>query len=341
MVLLTIGCGAVRTEGSPRPASAAVLASGVFGQIPGDHPALTQAGGSLYLRWDMPPAGAGMPVMALARVDPRTGAIAARNTFSPGFVAAPVYADGSLWVTDSTSLGELLFRLTPRTLLMTGALKLSDARYPAGSHVAYAGGWLWVDGAGRLLRVSPSTVTLAGVVALRGAHASNVGASPDGSVLVVSEQGKTGAVQRRNPRTGALIAAHPVGGAQAVVIDGFAGAQVWITEVTGMSAYAERLSIATMAAQATRPIGAASDLSLRVADGRVWVTDDEAGGTPRNYCADASTGRWLATLPVTSLTQGRLLAIGAGVLYYAEPARHGSGARIAQVPIPAACTTQQ
>jgi hypothetical protein len=318
-----------------------VLTAGVFGQIPGDDPVLTQAGGSLYLRWDMPPAGAGMPVMALARVDPRTGAIAARNTFSPGFVAAPVYADGSLWVTDSTSLGELLFRLTPRTLLMTGALKVSDAQYPVGSHVAYAGGWLWVDGADRLLRVSPSTVTLSKVVRLRGAYWSNVGASPDGSVLVVSEQGKAGAVQRRDPRTGALIAAHPVGGAEAAVIDGFAGPTVWITEITGRSAYAQPLSAATMTPEAGHRIFAPNDLTLRVAHGIVWVTDDEAGGPARNFCADAGTGRRLATLPVTSYTQGRLLAIGAGVLYYAEPARHGSGARIAQVPIPAACTTRQ
>jgi hypothetical protein len=282
-----------------------------------------------------------MPVMALARVDPRTGAIAARNTFSPGFVAAPVYADGSLWVTDSTSLGELLFRLAPRTLLMTGAVKLSGARYAQGSHVAYAGGWLWADGGGQLLRVSPSTLTLTGVVPLRGAHWSNVGASQDGSVLVVSEQGKTGAVQRRNPRTGALIAAHPVAGGEAAVIDGFAGSGVWITEILGMSAYARLLSTATMTPRATAPIAAPAGLTLRVADGAVWVTGDEAGGPARNYCADASTGRRLATLPVTSFTQGSLLAVGARVLYYAEPARHGSGTRIAQVPIPAECATQQ
>jgi hypothetical protein len=337
VVLLAIGCGTVHTAGSPLPAAPVASLSGVFSEVPGDDPALTQAGGSLYVRWDMPPAGAGMPAMVLARVDARTGAIAARNTFSPGLVAAPVYADGSLWVTDSTSYGELLFRLAPRTLLMTGALKLSGARYPRGSHLAYAGGWLWADGAGELLRVSPSMLALTGVVPLHGAYWSNVGASPDGTVLVVSEQGSTGAVQRRDPHTGALIASHPVGGAEAAVIDGFAGSDVWITVITGMSAYAERLSIATMAPRATRPIFAPSDLNLRVADGRVWVTVDEAGGTAGNYCADASTGRRLATLPVTSQAQGSLLAVGAGVLYYAEPGRHGQRARIALVPIPAAC----
>jgi hypothetical protein len=220
-------------------------------------------------------------------------------------------------------------------------VKLSAALNPVGWHVAYAGGWLWVDGTNRLLRVSPSTVTLTRVVPLPGANSSNVGASPDGSVLVVSEQGKTSAVQRRDPGTGALIAAHRVAGAQAAAIDGFAGSSVWITEVTGMSAYAQRLSAATMTPQAGHQILAPGDLILRVAYGMVWVTDDEAGGPARNYCADASTGRRLATLPVTSLTQGRLLAIGTDVLYYAEPARHGSGARLAQVPVPAECTTRQ
>lgn len=341
VVLLAIGCGAVHTEGSPRPASATVSRSGVFSQVPGGHPALTQAGGSLYLQWDRPTARAGMPTMALARIDTRTGAIAATNTFSPGFVAPPVYADGSLWVTDSTSFGELLLRLAPRTLMMTGALKLSGRQYPVGSHLAYAGGWLWVDGANRLLRVSPSTMALTRIVPLRGAYWSNVGASLDGSILVVSEQGRTGAVQRRNPRTGALIAAHPVGGAEAAVIDGFAGSDVWITEVTRMSAYAQRLSAATMKPRTAHQIMAPNDLRLLVAHGMVWVTDDEAAGPARNYCADASTGRRLATLPVTSPAQGSLLAVGAGVLYYAEPARHRSGVRIAQVPIPPECAIQQ
>lgn len=338
-ILCAAGCAAAATTGAarPRPTSPAVPTSGVFSQVPGVNPVLTLAGGAMYLSWDLPQDSRGAPRMVLARIDARTGAVAATNTFSPGFVGAPLSADGSLWVTDSTAFGELLLRLNPATLMVTGELRTSASQYPEGSHAAYAGGWLWVDGGGQLLRVSPATVMATAVRPLPGAYWSDVAANANGSVLVVSVQGRTGAVQRRDPDTGALLAAHPVGGTGAAAIDGFAGSGVWITEVTGMSAYAEQLSAATMTPRGTRPIAAPADLSVRVADGLLWVTGYEAGGPARNYCADPGTGRRLAPLPVTSLSQGALLAVSGGLLYYAESARAGASSRIAAVPIPAGC----
>jgi hypothetical protein len=164
-------------------------------KVSGTNPMLTQTGGDSYLSWDMSPARAGLPRMALARIDPRTGKIEARNTFSRGMVGAPLFAAGSLWVTDSAPLGELLLRLDPATLMVSGELSLSAARYPDGSHLTYAGGWLWADGGGSLLRVSPSSVEVTATVALLGAYRSSVTASADGSALVVTERGKTGQVR--------------------------------------------------------------------------------------------------------------------------------------------------
>jgi hypothetical protein len=166
----------------------------VIPKVPGTNPALTQTGGGAYLSWDMPPASAGLPRMALARIDPRTGKIEATNTFSRGILGAPLFADGSLWVTDSAPLGELLLRLDPAALMVTGELSLSAVRYPDGSHLAYAGGWLWADGGGSLLRISPSSVEVTATVALRGAYRSNVATSADGSALVVTQRAKTGPV---------------------------------------------------------------------------------------------------------------------------------------------------
>jgi hypothetical protein len=336
IALLLAGCAAPATTSvlrfvSPDPAGSA---AGVYRLVPGDDPTLTQTGGGTYLSWDGPSgAGTGPPRMVLARIDPRTGTVEATNTFSAGLLGTPLVAGGSLWITDSAPLGELLLRLDPGTLMVTGELSLGAARYPGLAHLAYAGGWLWADGGGRLLRVSPSGDDLTATIALRGASSSSVAASPDGSVLVVTEQGPAGAVQRRDPRTGALLAASPVPGATgaAAVVDGFTSSGVWVTAVAGTSARAEQLSLRSMKPVGTRSVSGPADLRVRVAHGVLWV----AGGPGRGYCADAGTGRPLAALPVPG--HGQLLAVGDGGLYYAEPGSHGTGTRIAPAPVPAGC----
>jgi hypothetical protein len=333
--VLAAGCAVPRTTIGPRPGSPGAgspgtsAAAGVFGLVPGADPALTQAGGGTYVSWELP--GAGLPRMVLARIDPRTGTVEATNTFSAGLLGAPLFADGSVWVTDSAPFGELLFRLDPATLMVTGELSLSSVRYPQGSHLAYAGGWLWADGGGRLLRVSPPGVNLTASIPLRGADRSDVAASPDGSVLIVTQQGPASAVQRRDPRTGGLLAADPIAGAS---VDGFTGSSVWVSAVTGPSARAQRLSLRSMRPVKTRPPAGPAGLHVQVTHGLLWVAD--ATGPDRDYCADAGTGRTLAALPPVGV-HGELLAVGDGVLYYAEPASHGTGTRIAPVPIPGGC----
>ena len=245
--LLLAGCGTGRAPTPPRP-----VVEVAFTGIPGSGLTLTDAGGGLYATWNEARAGAGVPQEVLARLDPRTGDVSARNTFSPGVLGAPLFADGALWVTDSGTLGEFLLRLDPAALMVTGELKVGG-RAAGVAAVAAAGGSLWLAGGGELLRVSPVTVTQTAVIALPGAVSSGVAASPDGSVLVVSTSGPSGsAVQRRDPRTGALLVAHPAAGA--AVIDGVTGAGVWVST----AARTERYATATMTPEASVTAGGAT-----------------------------------------------------------------------------------
>jgi hypothetical protein len=325
-ILFAVGCTPAHGTGLiPRASSSALPslvqspARGVFARGFSD-PGMVVTASDLYLTWDLPPDGQRPRRAELARADPRTGAIEARNTFSPGFLGVPLPAAGWLWVTDSTSEGELLLQLDPVTLVVTGELMVSRSRYPGGAHIAYAGGWLWADGGGQLLRVSAASVQPAGAIALPGASSSGVGASPDGAVLVVTEHGS---VQRRDPRTGDLLASRPLAG----TVDGVTGSGAWVTA----AGRAELLSPAAMTPGAAirLPDG---QFTLRVAAGLLWVTDGQGGG----FCADARTGRRLGAVPAAG---GELLAVGR-ILYYAVPAGQGGGARIRSVAIPAACRNQ-
>ena len=138
--------------------------------------------------------------MELARVDAATGAIVATNTFSPGAIGAPLAAAGSLWLTGSFSGHAMLLRLAPARSWCPGA---DDAPVNSGaeqSHIAYAGGSIWVDGSDELVRVSPATAAAELTIPLPGADTSDIGGSPDGGTLIVSEADSgDGTIQRRNP----------------------------------------------------------------------------------------------------------------------------------------------
>lgn len=208
---VTLGAVTVSTAGCAVAPAVNVARQASPAGDTGANRTLTRTGGGAYLSWDVSPASAGLPRMVLARIDPRTGKIEARNTFSQGLVGAPLFAVGSLWVTDSSSAGELLLRLDPATLMVTGEVRLSPARYPGGSHLAYARGWLWADGAGSLLRISPSSVEVSATIALPGADRSSVAASTDGSALVVTERRKNGPVREycADAGTGRIVPALP------------------------------------------------------------------------------------------------------------------------------------
>ena len=325
----------------PAAASPSVPAGGIVGRVL-NNPALTVTGGSLYLRLSLSPAQQDPPRIELARVDAATGAIVATNTFSPGFVGAPLAAAGSLWLTGSFTGHTVLLRLDPRTLMVTGELQIAPVNSGAEqSHIAYAGGAIWVDGSDELVRVSPATVAAELTIPLPSADSSDLGASPDGGTLIVSEaDGGNGTIQRRDPATGTLLASRPMQGVIAPLIGGVSAAGTWVSEPTGMLGYIERFSAASLTPQTRTQVHGTNGLHADVWGGKLWVRD-QAAGAAQNYCADPATGHRLATLPLPDLGQDYLMAVTGGRIYYSVPARSSvpasSGFAIRTVPVPAAC----
>jgi hypothetical protein len=319
----------------PAPASPSVPAGGIDGGL-FTNPALTVTGGALYLRRSLTPAQQNPPRMELARVDAATGAIVATNTFSPGAIGAPLGAAGSLWLTGSFSGSTMLLRLDPRTLMVTGELKIAPVNSGAEqSHIAFAGGSIWVDGSNELVRISPATVAEELTIPLPSADSSDIGASPDGGTLIVSEADSgDGTIQRRDPVTGTLLASHHMLGVIAPLIGGVSAAGAWVSEPTGMLGYIERFSSASLTPQARTQVNGGNGLHADVWGGVLWVSN-QAAGAARNYCADPATGRRLATLPLPDLAQDYLMAVTGGRIYYSVPA--SSGFAIRTVPVPAAC----
>jgi len=319
----------------PAPPSPGVPAGGIAGRV-FTNPALTVTGGTLYVRWSLSPARQDPPRMELGRVDAATGKIVATNRFSPGSIGAPLAAAGSLWLTGAFSGHAMLLRLDPRTLMVTGELDIPPVNSGAAqSHIAFAGGSIWVDGSNELVKVNPATVAAALTIPLSGADTSDVGASRDGRTLVVSESsGGNGAVQRRDPVTGTLLAAHPMLGVIAPLIGGVSAAGAWVSEPTGMLGYIERLAASSMTPQAQTQVDGSNGLHADVWGGVLWVRN-QAAGTAQNYCAVPATGRRLATLPLPDLAQDYLMAVTGGRIYYSVPA--SSGFVIRTVPVPAAC----
>ena len=272
--------------------------------------------------------------MELARVDAVTGAIVATNTFSPGSIGAPAAA-GSLWLTGSFSGHAMLLRLDARTLMVTGELTIAPVNSGAAqSHIASRR----LDLGGRIGRARP------GVPGdrRRGTHdpaasadSSDIGASPDGGTLIVSESdGGDGTIQRRDPATGTLLASHPMLGVIAPLIGGVSAAGAWVSEPTGMLGYIERFSAASMTPQAGTKVGGTNGIHADVWSGVLWVRN-EATGPAQNYCADPATGRRLATVLLPNPGQDYLLAVTGGRIYYSVPA--SAGFVIRTVPVPAAC----
>jgi len=320
------------------PPSSGAAREGVFGLVL-TNPTVAVTGGRFYIAWQVNSASSALPRFELARADPVTGTVEAAHRFAAGYLGAPVTAGGWLWVTTSTAQGEALLRMNPADLAVTGDLRVGDRSYQGvsgrGNQLAAAGGALWVTGGSQLLRVSLPAGQVTATISLPGAYSSGVAASADGSVLVVSEanRGGLGSVQRRDPVTGALIASHAMVGVSAPGIGGVTGSGAWVSEATGMLGYIERFSTATMAPDPATDVGGTNGISVRVADGAVWVTDQVGSG--RNYCADQVTGRVLAPISLPDPGQDYLLAISGQQLYYAVPASGGFHLKRAQVP--AAC----
>jgi len=308
------------------------------------NPRVAVAAGGVYLAWQVP-GGAGWRI---ARIAPATGR-AEVTAALPAALDQLVAAAGALWAAVSGPSGQQVLRLDPRTLAVTGRRLTWPQGYPlfGGAHaLAVAGGGLWVAAAGALLRLALPSGRLSLTVRIPGAASADVSAGPAGAVLVVGEADREGrgAVQARDPVTGALLASRPMLGVVAPEVSGPAGGAVWVSEPTGMMGYVQRLGLPGLTAGpgscpdggvTARCVGGTNAITARIAGGRLWVTDP-AGGARRNYCADPATGRPLAPLRLPDPALDEILAIGPAAVYYATPGP-GDTQYVRELAIPAAC----
>lgn len=343
--MLLAGCAGQRVRAAtPRAttvptasAPAAASARGIFGRVL-SNPAVTVTGGQLYVAWQVNQADAAVPRFEFARADQATGAIEAARRLDAGYLGTPLAAAGSLWVTISTAASERLLRMNPADLTVTGELSISDRSRAgvtgSGDDLATAGGALWVSSGGRLLRVSPRAGTVTAVIPLPGANSSGIGAS--GDILIVSEADNgLGAVQRRDPVSGTLIASHPMLGVIAPRIGGIIGSGVWVAEPTGMLGYVERFSAVTMMPDPATEVGGTNGIGVRVAGGLAWVTGQV---DPRHdYCADPATGRVLGRIPLPDPARDYVAAVAGRHLYIESPAPGGAGFYLRRLGVPARC----
>jgi hypothetical protein len=272
---------------------------------------VTVTGGRTYVTWQVNPVTAAVPQFELTRIDPAGGAIKATRLLVPGH---------------------------PVDLARTAQLPAAGEPEQAigrGSHLAVADGILWAADGSRLLLVSLKSGQLIASIALPGAAASDVAASKNGTVLVVSEatDGGLGQVQRRNPVSGAVIASHQMVGVTAPEIGGIISSGVWVAEPTGMMGYIERLNVATMAPDPATDVGGTNGIGVTVAGGLAWVTETVNPG--RDYCADPVTGHVLARISLPDPAQDGVLAVSGRYVYYESPAGHGF--YLKRVTVPAAC----
>jgi hypothetical protein len=209
-----------------------------------------------------------------------------------------------------------------------------------GGSLALAGGGLWVAGEDRLLRLSLPEGNVIASVPLPGANRSDVASNAAGTILVLGEANDgLGALERRDPRTGSLLASYsPMIGVSAPGVTEVIGQSVWVSEATGMMRYVERFLAATLTPDPSTMIEGSNAISASVAHGLLWVSQID-GGPTRNFCGNPSDGVALAPLNLPSNSPP--LAIGPHDIYYvttADPA----GAQLTHMdvneePIPAAC----
>lgn len=327
------------------PARAKPSLDSVFGE-PLEAPAMvTVTADGLYVAMT-PQSSSAARSPDLQRVDPTTGRVEATAPLDSSFVQA-IESNGSLWVTTSSAANVTLIRFDPQTLRTTGRWALGPPPQATGvGGMAVAGGALWVTTGDRLLRISLSDGGVVASVAIPGAVGSDVASDAAGTILVdgrLSQGG--GAVERRDPTTGALIASYAMTGVTAPRVTGVVGQSVWVSQATGTQGFVERLDATSLKPAPSDPaycapsatptcISGSNGINAITANGLVWITQT-AGGDQRNHCADPTTGGVLAAIPVPQPDADEVVAIGPMDLYFSY---YNAGAyRLAYKPIPAAC----
>jgi len=343
LCLLLAGCG--RAGAAQIPASAEVASTvravdpqGVFGRVL-NQPYVTVTGGRFYVTWQNQPRH-NVPSTTLVRADRATGRIEAARTFSTGYISSPQAAGGSLWALLATT-SETLLRMDPDTLAVIGKLPISNGQYlnssGFGNHLSVAGGALWAVAGDRLVRVSPRTGKAEKVIDLPGGYSTSMAGSPSGSFLIVSvaDSGGRGSMQRRDPVSGALLAARATVGVTAADIGGVIASGVWAAQPTGMQGFVQRYSTRTLAPAGGTAVEGSNGIRVVVADGLAWVL--RAGPEDASYCANPVTGKKLATIPLPRPAQDDVIGVWGRDVYYAAPAVPDVGVNLKRVTVPAAC----
>jgi hypothetical protein len=356
--LLLAACGGSLSGATTSPAAPAAPASshpaarsarpapgGVFGH-PLLSPQVAVTPGGIYVAWQVSRPGSTVR-SELARVDPATGQVEAARPLGAAFGQA-IGAGAALWVMTWTMTGEKLLRLSPETLGLTGRWRIGrgGGQRLAAQVLAVAGGGIWVAGGNRLLHLSLPGGRVLDSIILPGAASSDLSANAAGTVLAVGEADSSGrgAVQRRDPGTGAILASRPMTGVTAPIVEGPIGSAVWVSEATGMMGYVQRLDAGTLAPAGGTCVGGRSTagcvegtnaITARLAGGRLWVTQP-AGGNARNYCARASDGRVRAPVRLPQPAQDEVLAVTPRWIFYAGPGPK-AGQYLHREPSPAAC----
>jgi hypothetical protein len=339
--LLLAGCGAASTASAVDRVDATRTADphGVFSRAL-DQPYVTVTGGQFYVTWQNQPRR-NVPSTTLVRADQPNGRIEAARTFGAGYISSPQAAAGSLWAL-LAARQETLLRMNPRTLAVTGKLPISDGAYLNSSggenHLSVAGGALWAVAGDRLVRVSLRTGKAQKVIDLTGGFSTSMAGSSSGSFLIVSvaDSGGRGAMQRRDPVSGALLASHPTEGVTAANIGGVIGSGVWAAQPTGMQGFVQRYSTRTLAPVSGTAVEGSNGVGVAVADGLAWVL--RAGPeTDGNYCANPVTGKKLAAIPLPAPARDDVVGIWGHEVYYAATTGQGVNTRLKRVAVPAAC----
>jgi hypothetical protein len=333
----------------PVSRSTAASLRNVFGQ-PLLSPRVAVTASGVYVAWQLSPPGAAVTSSELTRIDAATGQIEARREVNSD-IDQVMAAAGSLWVAAQSARNRTLLRLDPATLTDTGRWNVAGtARQTWGFHLAVAGGGLWVSAADLLIRLSLPTARETTSIAFPGAYSSDLSANAAGTVLIFSEADSSGrgSVQRRDPLTGALLASYPIQGVAAPAVAGPIDSSVWVSEATGMLGYVQRLGSTTLAPDGSRCwegrststcVEGTNGISASLANGLLWVTQI-AGGNARNYCAEPSDGRRLASIELPQPNEDEVLAIGPRQIFYSTLGPKASQ-YLRQELIPAACHARQ